>query len=133
MNIEYIEYVLIAIVIVFQLWFFIRTRRKITEFKNSIPDISQVIIADVELTDDQIEAYVSNKLMGGIETYNNIVSPTNLFERDTQNLKLGLNGENSGGLGMNIIKTIVELHNGEIWFESEKGKGSIFYIELPKN
>ena len=57
----------------------------------------------------------------------------NLFERNTQNLKLGLQGENSGGLGMNIIKTIVELHNGEIWFESEKGKGSIFYIELPKN
>lgn len=57
----------------------------------------------------------------------------NLFERNRQNLKLGLQGENSGGLGMNIIKTIVELHNGEIWFESEKGKGSTFYIELPKN
>lgn len=57
----------------------------------------------------------------------------NLFERNSQNLKLGLQGENSGGLGMNIIKTIVELHNGEIWFESEKGKGSKFHIELPKN
>lgn len=55
-----------------------------------------------------------------------------LFDRDTKELKLGLTGENSGGLGMNIIKTIVELHSGEIWFESEVGKGSKFYIKLPK-
>lgn len=55
-----------------------------------------------------------------------------LFDRDTKELKLGLTGENSGGLGMNIIKTIVELHDGVIWFESEVGKGSKFYIKLPK-
>ena len=55
-----------------------------------------------------------------------------LFDRDTKELKLGLTGKNSGGLGMNIIKTIVELHDGIIWFESEVGKGSKFYIKLPK-
>lgn len=60
-----------------------------------------------------------------------VLKPT-LFERSTKELKLGLIGENSGGLGMNIIKTIVELHNGEIWFESAEGSGTIFYIQLPK-
>lgn len=57
----------------------------------------------------------------------------NLFAMETKKLKLGLIGENSGGLGMSIIKTIVKLHDGEIWFESERGKGSKFYIELPKD
>jgi len=35
------------------------------------------------------------------------------------------------GLGLYITKTIVNLHQGDIWFTSKLGKGSIFYISLP--
>lgn len=55
-----------------------------------------------------------------------------LFDRAEQGLKPGLLGEDSHGLGMGIIKAIVDLHGGKIWFETELGKGTIFYIELPK-
>ncbi|MCX7861432.1 MAG: response regulator [Bacteroidales bacterium] len=35
------------------------------------------------------------------------------------------------GLGLSIVKHLVELLNGSVWFESEKDKGSIFYVKLP--
>jgi len=35
------------------------------------------------------------------------------------------------GLGLPILKELVELHNGQVWFDSEVGKGTTFYVRLP--
>ncbi len=35
------------------------------------------------------------------------------------------------GLGLSIVKELVQMHNGNIWFESELSKGTTFFIELP--
>jgi two-component system sensor histidine kinase VicK len=55
-----------------------------------------------------------------------------LFEKFTSARRRGLKGEVSTGLGMSIIKTIVEWHGGSIWFNSEENVGTTFFIEIPK-
>ncbi len=40
-------------------------------------------------------------------------------------------GEHSTGLGLSIVKKIVEAMNGQVWCESELGKGTTFIVELP--
>jgi two-component system sensor histidine kinase VicK len=55
-----------------------------------------------------------------------------LFEKFTPARRVGLKGEKPVGLGMSIIKTIIELHGGQIWFDSQVNVGSTFYITIPK-
>ena len=40
-------------------------------------------------------------------------------------------GESSTGLGLSIVKDIIELHNGKIWAESKLGRGTSFFVEIP--
>lgn len=39
--------------------------------------------------------------------------------------------EHGSGLGLAIVESIVERHHGKVWFESQLGKGTTFYIEIP--
>ncbi|WP_198674009.1 tetratricopeptide repeat-containing sensor histidine kinase [Chitinophaga alhagiae] len=53
-----------------------------------------------------------------------------LFSQTREAKRKGTRGEESFGFGLSISKQIIEAHNGKIWFETEEGKGTTFYIEL---
>jgi two-component system phosphate regulon sensor histidine kinase PhoR len=55
-----------------------------------------------------------------------------LFDRFQQIDRKSGPGAKGTGLGLAISKSIVELHKGKIWVESEIGKGSRFIFTLPK-
>ena len=55
-----------------------------------------------------------------------------LYDKFTKARRPGLNGEDTVGLGMSIIKTLVELHGGSINHKSKENEGSSFFIIIPK-
>ncbi len=56
---------------------------------------------------------------------------TAIFEPFISTSESSFNGVASSGIGLSFCKEIADVHNGKIWVESEKGKGSRFYVRLP--
>ncbi|WP_348822813.1 PAS domain S-box protein [Flavobacterium aestuarii] len=54
------------------------------------------------------------------------------FEKIFMTFQSLASSEKSTGLGLSIVKKIVEYYNGKIWIESELGNGTIFYVQLNK-
>ena len=55
-----------------------------------------------------------------------------VFNIFTEAKRPGTAGEKSFGLGLSISKQIIESHGGKIWFESNNGNGTTFFVRLPK-
>lgn len=55
-----------------------------------------------------------------------------IFERFYQARANHIAGHGGIGLGLTIVKQLVELHEGQVWVESEIGQGSTFFFTLPQ-
>lgn len=75
---------------------------------------------------DFVEIWVQDTGIGMDEK-----SLNDIFKRFHQvDKSLSRNSEGSG-IGLSLVKSIVDLHKGRIWVESKPGKGSTFKIMLP--
>jgi len=75
---------------------------------------------------DKIEFHVKDSGIG--------ISPEfhdKIFERFRQVENSTTRKYGGNGLGLAISKKLIELMGGNIWLESEAGKGSSFYFTLP--
>lgn len=54
-----------------------------------------------------------------------------LFDAFTRTSVRSTGGEASTGLGLNIVKKLIEGHGGKIWLKSDIGKGSTFSFSIP--
>ena len=124
------------------------TKAFITSSKlpNCIGDVSQINRVFTNLIDNSLKYLnprkktlikISGKKKNKISTYciedNGIGIPKDKKEKAFEifyRFDVDVNPEGEG-IGLTIVKKIVEQHNGEIWVNSEEGKGSKFYISLP--
>jgi len=89
------------------------------------PDGSEIAIDTLQLQNGIMITVKDNGV--GIP----VVMQHKIFDPFTSAKRKGTQGEQPFGLGLYISKQIVEAHNGKIWFESEDGKGTVFYVVLP--
>jgi PAS domain S-box-containing protein len=55
-----------------------------------------------------------------------------IFDKFAQANGGGLQRKSGTGLGLNIVKQIVERHGGSVAYEAAAGGGTVFYFELPR-
>lgn len=55
-----------------------------------------------------------------------------LFRIDQKYITSGTEGEKGSGMGLNLVKEIVDKHGGEVWFYSVPGEGSEFHFTIPE-
>ncbi len=92
--------------------------------KYSFPD--SAIEINLEKKSDSVEISVQDRGQGIRQE-----ELKSLFDAFVKASSKTTGGESSTGLGLSIVKKIVEAHNGEVGVKSIFGSGSTFYFTLP--
>lgn len=56
-----------------------------------------------------------------------------LFKKNEETTSFGTAGEKGIGIGLKICHQFVKKHKGDIWIDTEVGKGTTFYFNIPLN
>ena len=86
------------------------------------------IIVEVKETGESVEISISDN---GVGINKDIINK--LFQIDQNISTNGTQNEEGSGVGLILCKEFVEMNQGEIFVESEEGKGSCFSFTLPRS
>lgn len=106
-----------------------RMRRAITNLLTNAIKFSSsgsTVTLQIERNEKGVLISVQDQGIGIPESYRD-----KIFQSFTSVKRNGTKGELAYGLGLSIVKEIVEAQRGEIWYISTEGEGSTFYIQLP--
>ena len=56
---------------------------------------------------------------------------TRVFDRFYRANQKGTEHVTGSGLGLSLVKAVVENHRGKVWLESQPGEGTTFFVEIP--
>jgi signal transduction histidine kinase len=84
------------------------------------------ILVSLELIDNKVHIAVKDSGVGIPEKNRPFI-----FDMFTQAKIPGTSGEVPFGLGLSISLQIARAHQGNIWFDTEEGKGTTFHFEFP--
>lgn len=84
------------------------------------------ITVDIEDLGEKVKITVEDTGIGIEEKYHKYI-----FDRFNQIVDSSMETKGGSGLGLTITKHIIDMHNGEIYIESEVDKGTKFTIILP--
>jgi signal transduction histidine kinase len=129
--------------------------RKAMTVAVEIGDSVPMVVADTRRLSQVVLNLASNALKytfpNGQITLRSFLNPAGMLQVDVQDNGVGISAEDQKslfrrfqrfdnplrdeaggtGLGLSIAKSLVELHGGEMWVESEPGEGSTFSFILP--
>lgn len=91
------------------------------------PDGKEIYIHAQRFKDGMIEIIVRDQGLGIAEE-----NQDKLFKIDQKFSLVGTNGEKGSGLGLTLMKEIVDKHGGHVWFYSHVGEGSEFHFTVPE-
>lgn len=122
---------------------------------NEVPK-GEILFADVNMINTVIRNLISNslkftndngfiKISHSFEGQNHVIKiidngvgmseniKNKLFKIDENITTLGTQQETGTGLGLILVKELINKNSGEILVESEEGKGTTFIIKIPKD
>jgi PAS domain S-box-containing protein len=118
---------------------------EIEQVPSCIGDASQINQVFSNLLDNALK-FLDNSRDGMIRIYGRVEGGQSIYCVEDNGVGIAPNHQNkifeifhqlepdqkSGeGLGLTIVRRIIDRHNGRIWVESEPGKGSKFFVSLP--
>ncbi len=92
------------------------------------PDKGEIIVRLLKTNNHQVRLEVEDTGYGIPEE-----SQPKLFTEFYRVKTAETEGISGTGLGLSLVKSIIEAHHGRVWFRSQQGVGSTFFVELPIN
>ncbi len=85
------------------------------------------ITIEVKSTDDDVLILVKDQGLGI-----NKEEVSLIFKKNKKVSAIPTTNESSSGLGLYIVKKYINEFQGQVWVESKEGKGSTFFVKLPR-
>ncbi len=91
------------------------------------PNGKQINIYSQRFKEGLIEIVVKDEGVGIAEEHHG-----KLFRIDQKFILVGTDGEKGSGLGLTLVREIIDKHGGDVWFYSQPDEGSEFHFTIPE-